>query len=383
MKIALLWQTRNFGLYSNSPFDDLYKGVGHNNGNLAFVYAIANQIDADITYYPWHAKPELIASNADIVVIPCANQVGAHTDLGSAAERLGRIGKPIVAIGLGAQAENQDTDVVVKDGTLSWIKMLGSSAATSKPNIATRGQYTTDQLRRLGVDNTLPFGCPSFLTNQSPGLGQKIYANWTRNPLPRAISVAGGHQAWAYTREIEHALIALMMDAAAPGQYVVQSMADMVKISRGEFETIPEDALNKIHAHTVPHYSRSEFFAWCRNYARSFYDVPAWMDSLRNHDLSVGCRYHGVALALQAERMGLTITIDSRTEELCQNTAVPYLVARDLKSIITRKTLKDAIKFDPDAYDKKRAASARIYAEFLEGNGLKPKKFIYDIAESA
>ncbi|MCZ8375776.1 MAG: polysaccharide pyruvyl transferase family protein [Beijerinckiaceae bacterium] len=382
MRIALLWQTRDFGLYSNSDFDALYKGVGHNNGNLAFVHAIANQLEGEITYFPWHARPEIIATNADIVVIPCANQIGGHTDLGSAAERLTKVGKPIVAIGLGVQNEDQKSDVVVKEGTLNWAKTLAAHAAGSSPNIATRGQYSTDQLTRLGVENTLPFGCPSFLTNQRPALGERIYKNWTSKPLPRSISVAGGHQAWGYTRHIEHALISLMMDPAAPGQYVVQSMSDMVKISRCEFDTIEPDALKKIHDHTVPHYTRDEFFAWCRNYARSFYDVPAWMDTLRNHDLSVGCRYHGVALALQAERMGLTITIDSRTEELCQNTAVPFLRARELTSTITRKSLKDAIRFDPVAYDKKRAESAKRYAAFLEGNGLRPKRFIYEIAES-
>ena len=50
MRVTILWQTFDSGLYSNHEFDLLYKNVGHNNGNLAFVYAIQSQIDADITF---------------------------------------------------------------------------------------------------------------------------------------------------------------------------------------------------------------------------------------------------------------------------------------------------------------------------------------------
>ena len=45
------------------------------------------------------------------------------------------------------------------------------------------------------------------------------------------------------TREIEHQLISLMMDPIAPGQYVVQSMSEMEKISRGIFDGIDPQGL--------------------------------------------------------------------------------------------------------------------------------------------
>lgn len=65
-------------------------------------------------------------------------------------------------------------------------------------------------------------------------------------------------------------------------------MGDMIKISRGDFDTIEEKVLQNIRKHTALHYSLKEFKSWCGTYARSFYDVPAWMDTLRRHDLSVG-----------------------------------------------------------------------------------------------
>ncbi|PWC37998.1 hypothetical protein TSO352_09560 [Azospirillum sp. TSO35-2] len=382
MRVAVLWKTPNLGLYSNAPFDELFTAIGHNNGNLAFVHSIASHLANPVTFYSWGASAETLRKNADIIVIPCANQLGRHTDYGQMADNLEKSGLPIVAIGLGAQANSYDHDIELSPGTLRWAQVIAASnpASSTSSNIYTRGAYTTGQLDKLGITGSLPGGCPSYFLNQAPGLGRKIHANWTARALPRSVSVAAGHQAWVKTREIEHQLISLMMDPIAPGQYVVQSMGEMIKISRGIFDSIEPKVLTEIHNHTVPHYSDEEFKAWCRNYVRSFYDVPAWMDSLRQQDLTIGCRYHGVALALQAERMGLTVTIDSRTRELCENTGVPYAEAADLTAPLTRSRLKSLVRFDPDAYDAHRAEAAGRYLDFLEANRLKPAAFLKAIA---
>ncbi|MBM6594409.1 polysaccharide pyruvyl transferase family protein [Microvirga pudoricolor] len=382
-RVAVLWRSPSLGLYANASFDELYTGIGHNNGNLAFVYAIASQIANPVKFFGWSVTAETLQKNADIVVIPCANQLGHHTDYGSMAENLHKSGLPVVAIGLGAQANSYDHDIELSEGTLRWARVIAASnPSSSSSNIYTRGAYTSGQLDKLGITGSLAGGCPSHFINQEPGLGQKIAANWKQRELPRAIAVAAGHQAWAKTREIEHQLISLMMDPVAPGQYIVQSMGEMIKISRGIFDESDAKALAEIHKHTVPHYTAEEFRNWCRNYVRSYYDVPAWMDVLRQHDLTVGCRYHGVALGLQAARMGLTITIDSRTRELCENTGVPYVDAGELTMPLTRSRLNKLIAFDPDTYDRHRAEAAARYVGFLEANGLKPAQFLKRIALS-
>jgi hypothetical protein len=81
--------------------------------------------------------------------------------------------------------------------------------------------------------------------------------------------------------------------------------------------------------------------------------------------------------------MGLTVTIDSRTRELCENTSVPYIATAELNFPITRNSLKKAIKFDPDAYDKHRATAAARYIGFLEANRIKPAAFLRTIAAEA
>lgn len=78
--------------------------------------------------------------------------------------------------------------------------------------------------------------------------------------------------------------------------------------------------------------------------------------------------------------MGLTITIDSCTQELCVNTGVPHISAADLSYPVTRASLKKTIEFDPSAYDKHRAEAAGRYVSFLESNNIKPTAFLHRIA---
>lgn len=377
-RVAILWKFPSLGLYSNATFQFLWTAIGHNNGNLAFAYAVANHITNPVKHYSWSTKAEILRDEADIIVIPCANQLGKHTNYGEMATNLEKSGLPIVAIGLGAQAESYDHDIEVTDGTLRWVRAIANS--TPVQNIYTRGAYTTSQLMKLGIES-LAGGCPSYFINDSVDLGAQVADRWQSVGVPRSLSVAAGHQSWMKTREIEHQLISMMMDPFTPGQYVVQSAEEMVKISRGIFDDMSSHAQRGLHNHTVPHYSFDEFKVWCRNYARSFYDVPSWMDSLRRYDLTVGTRYHGIALALQAGQMGLTITIDSRTRELCENTGVPNVDSASLTGPLTRQRLKALIKFDGDAYDMHRRGAARKYVSFLRNNGLEAASYLAKIAD--
>ncbi|ADO42478.1 polysaccharide pyruvyl transferase family protein [Ketogulonicigenium vulgare] len=381
MKIGLLWESKDCGFYSNDSFENLYRKIGLNNGNLAFVQAIRSQIDADIQFYPWHVQPDVINANVDVVVIPCANQLGNHSDLGSLVETMSGFNKPIIAIGLGAQADGFGTDIQLTPGTRAWLDMLLENGRRHGiQNIYTRGPYTSEQIKKITGAETMANGCPTHFINPRADLGRRIEAHWSQKPFPQRIAVAAGHEAWVNTREIEQQLIALMMDPTFPGLYIVQSMSEMIMISRGLFDEMDPDALARVHHHTVPHYSLDQFKIWALNYARSFYDVPAWMDELRRHDLLIGPRFHGAQLAIQAERMACTITIDTRTEEMCRETGVPYIPAQDLTQPITRTRLKSLIKFDGAAYDAHRAMKAGRYVQFLQQAGLKPAKFLHEIA---
>ena len=383
MKICVLWESENCGLYSCSDFPTLYSEIGHNNGNLAFVHAVRSNIAGEITILPWHAMADRI-NEFDFCVIPCANQLGPHTDLGDLAKSLRDVTVPIIAIGLGAQADNFDMDITLSEGTRNWLDiLLENGQRHGISNIYTRGPFTSTQIEKLTGAKTVAGGCPSHFINPRPDLGRRIQKNWNSSPLPRRIVVAGGHESWRVSREIEQQLISLMMDPQFPGIYIVQSMGDMIKISRGLFDEIEPETLNRLHQHTVPHYTPEQFRDWALNYTRSYYDVPAWMDELRRYDLLIGPRFHGAQLAIQAERMACTITIDTRTEEMCKETGVPFLRAADLTQPLTRTKLRELLPFDGEAYDKFRAMKCARYIDFLTATGLKPAAYLADIAAGA
>jgi hypothetical protein len=375
-KVGLLWVSKDSGLYSNRNFDDIYDEVGFNNGNLAFVYAIEKSIENPIQYFPWGTPAEVINKYCDIAVMPCANQLGSHADLGDLGERFSRYNVPIVAIGLGAQAENIGDSISLCDGTKFWVEQINEHKNSSQSNIYTRGKYTSIQLDLLGITGTVVGGCPSHFINGSRSLGVDIEKKWSSIHAPGKISVAAGHESWKNLTAIENQLVQLINDPIYPGQYVVQSMEEMVKISRNEFSSISKEAMQSMIDYIAPHYSVSEFKSWCKSHAYSFYNIPAWMDSLRRFDVSIGTRYHGVALAIQAGAMGITIAIDSRTEEMCIQTGVPYVRASEIiNAPITRKIIKEKlINFDGEKYDAHRSERAKNYADFLVNNGLTPSR---------
>ncbi|ADO42479.1 polysaccharide pyruvyl transferase family protein [Ketogulonicigenium vulgare] len=383
MKIGLLWKTPNLGMYSNKSFDELFSQVGHNNGNLAFVHSIMNQIDAEFIPFAWGTPAAVVNEQVDMVVFPGANQLGKHTDLGGLADNMSKYDKPVIAIGLGAQADDFGRDIELKEGTRAWLDcLIENGKRFGVQNIYTRGPFTTEQIKKLTGVDTFSNGCPSHFLSENPNLGKALEANWNSTPLPKRVAVAGGHESWGHVRTIEQQLVAMMMDVQYPGVYVVQSMADMVKISRGDFDAIEPEKLEQIRKHIMPHYSIEEFKTWANNYARSYYDIYAWMDDMRRHDLLIGPRFHGAQLALQAERMACCITIDSRTEEMCRETGVPFLRAADLDRPLTRATVREMIKFDGAAYDAYRAMKAGRYVNFLQEAGLKPAAFLHKIASA-
>ena len=65
----------------------LFDETGGNTGNLAFRYGLASHTK-DVLFSHWNAPAADIRAAADILLLPLANQLGAHTDLGHLADRI-------------------------------------------------------------------------------------------------------------------------------------------------------------------------------------------------------------------------------------------------------------------------------------------------------
>jgi hypothetical protein len=376
LRASLMWGSDLDEDYSVRNFDNLYKSVGHNTGNVAFVHAIKKLVKIDVVSVPWHSVGEI---KSEVLVFPAANQLGRHTDLGDLASGLEMSGAPIVVIGLGAQADDENSEPELKPGTQFWLETILKNRPSFNSNIWTRGEYTSNQIRRLVPGSDPVTGCcPSLFINQSAVLGKDLSINKSDF---RRVAVAAGNQGFRGMSKIEPELASLVSDSLYPGRYITQSMGEMIALGLGQFEKIDGEKMKSLNKYIAPWLDESGFKNWCRTYARTYFDAKSWMYELSNFDAVVGARYHGVALGLQAGIPGVLIAIDSRTYELGLATGVPTIKSIEIDSI-TRRYLKTKWEeFDPIAYDSSRVALAQRFHRFLTDNLLEPTDHLKKLAD--
>lgn len=362
---------------ADAPFlssEELFKRVGGNTGNLAFHYALDRLLGCNLPVVDWGA-PSIADTSGDIAVVPCANQLGEHVDLGGIANKFGKIKSPIVAIGLGAQSNLRGDIPSIPAGTIEWLKTIIDHAPTEAANITVRGEFTYRVMERYGLsDSAVILGCPSLFINPSNELG-KIIAKNIREP--KRIAVAASHR-WEHLAELERSLAKLVAESG--GSYIGQSPLEMIKLTRGEAKLLSGDATVACKEYICPNMTLSEFIDWTERYAHVFFDVPSWMEHYRRFDFVIGARIHGIMLALQAGVPALCIVHDSRTLELCQTMRVPYVLAKDVINGVQREDLLKLFKFDPDEFDNNRRMLAARFVAFLKNNQLQPVKWLEELA---
>jgi hypothetical protein len=336
----------------------LFDETGGNSGNLAFQYALAWHLREKVTLLPWGVSPDHARSVGDIVVLPLANQLGAHTDLGSAAERLRDINLPVLGIGLGAQADSQGADVKLTPGTESWLNTLVELSPTSEPNLGVRGKFTKSVIEHLGYERApVVTGCPSNFINPSTDLPALLAAGFKKKPI--LIGVMAGIPFIPKISKIEQDLADIVTDCG--GAYIVQHGLEMLRLARNEFDLVNPDTLELARAYIRPQSSLEDFTTWCRRYAYAFYDVRAWMDFVRRFDFVVGTRFHGAMLAIQAGVPAACITHDSRTQEMCETMGIPHRHFDQINGKITAANVLDLFDFDADAYRETRHTLLQRY----------------------
>ncbi len=328
----------------------LFDESGGNSGNLAFQFAIASHLGGTVSLKAWSATAQDIRASGDIIVLPLANQLGRHTNLAGAADRLNEFNLPVVGIGLGAQSNSQTANVELTEGTMKWLATIARLAPSAHPNIGTRGAYTKGQIARLGFgESAVVTGCPSNFINETD-IAQRLEVGYAR--VPRHVAVSAGIP-WAVDlKAIEQDLASIV--TLCGSAYIVQHGLEMLRLARGEFDEMEPDTLEACRAYITPHLSLDEFKTWCRHYAIAFYDARAWMDFVRRFDFVVGTRFHGTMLAMQAGVPAGCITHDSRTQEMCETMGVPYCHFDKIKSAITLRNVRDFFVFDAHGYREKR-----------------------------
>ena len=381
MKVALIATDLRAENSYRFPSEHLLKKSGGNTGNFAYVQAIWNHLSPHVEIFPWHASPEKIRETCNVVVIACANQLGPHTDLEHPALTLEKIGLPVVAVGLGAQAPTTEAIVALSAGTRRWLDVVAAHAPSKTPNIGVRGEFSRQQVERHGAANrAVVVGCPSNFINPDPLLGAALGEKFDNLRLDR-IAVPAGLHLWPHLRAIEQSLAELV--EATSGLYVAQSEIDMIRLSRGEWSRIDANTSAALHEYIRPQLSHEQFRIWCKRYAICFSDASSWMESMRNFDFVVGARFHGVMLAIQAGTPGGVIAHDSRTLEMCQTMHIPVRKFDELPEPLDLRAISSLFTFDVAGYDRTRSALGRRYVEMLTGAGIEPSQSLQGLLAEA
>ncbi|WAC61624.1 polysaccharide pyruvyl transferase family protein [Pseudoxanthomonas sp. SL93] len=344
----------------------LYDSTGQNTGNLAFHYAIARQLGLNKSV-SWNCSNQEIEAAGRLAVMPCANQVGEHLDMGGSAQKLSALNVSIVAIGLGVQSGVDFSIPNVPQGTRAWLKEIGKrSPSSGQPNIAVRGEFSKKVIDGLDIGvNCVALGCPTLFISPDTRLGQTLSAAFQ---TPSRVCVVAGHYRWRHLARLEASLAHIA--TVTGGGYVMQSPKEMVQLARGELHEMQPEAIQQCRDFVCPHLSEEEFRKWSHRHSEVFFDTASWMSYYRKFDFVIGARIHGVMLALQAGVPAVCIAHDSRTRELCETMKVPHVLASQVSGGVSRSQLAELWRLDADEFDENRIKLAARYREFLSGNGL-------------
>ncbi len=340
----------------------LFDESGGNTGNLAFRYGLATHTE-DVVLAHWDDPVEQVRELGDVLLLPLANQLGPHTDLGHLADRIEAFGLPVVGIGLGAQAASADEDVTLTVGTERWLRTMIAHAPSDHPNVGVRGAYTQAQIARFGLgDQVAVTGCPSNFINMHDDVAKRLAEGYAA--VPRHVAATAGIPYIPKLRELEHSLAQLATDTG--GAYIVQHGLEMLHLARNEFDHLTPEVLETCRDYIRPELDVAEFQTWCRRHAYAFFDVPAWLAHLARFDFVVGTRFHGAMLALQAGVPAGVVAHDSRTLEMCTTMGVPVRRDTDVDGPLTLERLPELFPFDAEDFLARRRTLHAAYSQILQ-----------------
>jgi hypothetical protein len=357
---------------------DVMTMTGGNTGNLAYVGGVRGLLANPLARLQWGEETASVRERFDHVVVCCANQIGAHVDLGGWADNLSRWQLPVTLIGLGAQSEDFSIMPKVPVGTKRFLGTVKALAPSAQPNTATRGDFTARVLADQEHEATA-ICCPSLFLSPDLNLGGRVLTRQRKQAFER-VAVAAGNPWHGPSARLEPALVDVVEQYN--GRYILQHPIGMLQIAMGEHDNVSPAMMSRFIEVYGRRFDVESLFTWYQQHAEYFLDLTAWADSLALYDGVIGPRFHGIALGVQVGIPGCVIAIDSRTEEMCISSGIKYVKSKALVDP-TASDLVDAIRWSADdasRFDSNRRAKALQFLDFLAQNDLSPSPALTAIA---
>jgi len=281
---------------------------------------------------------EQISAECSHIVVVSANAVrpGApdHHRFASSqqkiAENIQRTSLPVVVFGLGVQHDlGQLPEKTLPKATELLLKILSGRSK----EIAVRGYFSADYLNSIGIKNVRVLGCQSCFYDVSPSF------------TAPEIRLDANSIAFNYTaphRERNSVSMAIRNGFTMFGQ----GEAAEVGLLNGDPQLF-EESLKLRKFFWRSKVSKEEYINWLQNYFHRFYDMPSWFEKMQQFDFSFGTRFHGNMVALQSGVPALWVVHDTRTMELCDYHALPYLMREEVEKLRDISQLLEATDYGP------------------------------------
>jgi len=335
---------------------------------MMFRYATCRDL-GDYRELDTKMDPGAVREQADIIVLPMANNINPSFNMGYLATFIERCNLPVLAVGLGAQAKlGGGLSEPLPAGSKRFLDVLSERSVA----IGVRGPFTAQVLADHGVDNVVVTGCPSNFINPDEQLGKRLSEGFVRarENTPRRVAVysqLGRKNFDSPNIESERHLFSLVRKHGY--HYVHTFPSELIDFVRGGDE-VTARWIASLESRLMPNTSEPEFAAKFREQSHAFLQVESWMEFSRSCDMSIGKRVHGCLNTIQAGTPGVLVYHDERTRELAETLALPRVNVEDIHVDDDLAVMLEKTSFSDVDYDLRRRELHGRYDKLFTESGL-------------
>lgn len=348
--------------------ENMLRRTGQNTGNMLFAAATSGLFENAVNTDYALPNPKKLEGR-DCIVIAAANWLNGHADFGHIAEKLEATNLPIIALGLGAQSPMEKRIPKLKPGTQRLVSLL----AERSPVIAARGTFSCEVLEHYGAKNAVATGCPSLLMN---GAEPPVFRTADSHELgPEDIAIHSTRHHFYTATDPFYTYLYRQAFAHGHDLLLQSELADFYfTLGRLNNPEIREKAAAVIReVYQAPPYKLREYLG---THGHVFFGMEEWLTYCRSKRFFLGTRIHGTIAAVLAGTPSMLIAHDSRTVEMAEAMAIPYVT----KDKVDMEGPLRAEEYYQRALDHDFEAAYRRYwdgyKDFFERCGLRTK--LYD-----
>ncbi|PRD51536.1 polysaccharide pyruvyl transferase family protein [Phyllobacterium myrsinacearum] len=313
-------------------------------------------------------KIDQLREEYDYVILRGSNYINREMNWRDTIPVLKRLGLPVIAFGVGAQAPVKGQLELSEESKAVW-RLIADSATS----VGVRGAYSAQVLNDIGIKNVRVIGCPTAFRRNNQHLRIKLPALDTVKKVGVTVR---REVSPTYAQDIQRYLT-LHRD-------LIKEMAnrfDITLMAQGEVEEKKmvfgtgeqkEDAIAALKANRwVSDWYFDDAIEKLYRERMYYSDVVADYETLvRAHQLVLGYRLHGNLMALANGVPSIYFTYDSRTAEFAETYKIPSY------DVFGGKPFRLEDYWDQSLFDQYNRAWFETYGEmniFLTENGVDHK----------